>query len=207
MLILHEESDYLPLVNFEDQRLKEVFRRSAALYTSPRKFFSELEKRIRQNGNIVPDNWILDFYEQGFMTKETSNGETKKNAGEVSILTLAFILLHKFNHNISQITISSSDMGSFDIKQNIMQHLSKHRLLDLPARIPVSFLSTDVLIVQAFRAKKIDESIVKDIRKNPRSVIYTEILPDRTTTTHQHVLNTRGFIEILKNIENIYFQF
>jgi hypothetical protein len=69
LLILHEELDYLPLVNFEDQRLKEVFRRSAALYTSARKFFNELEKRIRQNGDIVPDDWILDFYEQGFKTE------------------------------------------------------------------------------------------------------------------------------------------
>jgi hypothetical protein len=207
LFFLNEESDYLPLVHFEDERLKSVFRHSASPYSRPRNFFKELEKRTRQNGGIIPDDWIVDFYEQGFETKETSQGVTKKNAGEVSILTLAFLLLHNFEENISQITISSSDKGSLNIKQNIMQHLDKQSLLDLSDKIPISFLSTDILIVQAFRANRVNEAEIRDIRKNPRSVMYTENHPDGTSSTQQYVLETERFIEILKNIENINFQF
>jgi hypothetical protein len=207
LFILNEESDYLPFVNFEDERLKNVFRHSASPYSRPRKFFKELEKQTRQNAGIIPDDWIVDFYEQGFETKETSQGVTKKNAGEVSILTLAYLLLHKFKGNISQITISSSDRGSLDIKRNIMQHLDKQSLLDLSDRIPVSFLSTDILIIQAYKANRMNEVEIRDIRKNPRSVMYTENHPDGTSAAQQYVLETEGFIEILKNIENINFQF
>ena len=115
LIIPIEEDDYLPLIGYEDAKLMKLFEYASTPYSSCRAFFKTLKQIIGKTGEI-PDDWIADFYEKGFDVKLNVDGkQLKKNAGEISILVLSFLLIHHFTCKINQITISTSDMASYYI--------------------------------------------------------------------------------------------
>jgi hypothetical protein len=162
LINLVEEEDYLPLVKYEDERLMKVFETASLVYPASKNFFRNLKKIINR-ADEIPDDWITDYYEKGFDTLETGEGTTlKKNAGEVSILTLAFLLVHRYSNKISQITIGSSDKGCWDIKHRILDHIGRWEILKISSPpVPISFKSTDALLTEAVKSKtiKLDEVI------------------------------------------------
>ncbi|MGG3736812.1 hypothetical protein [Aeribacillus pallidus] len=116
---------------------------------------TEPKKKIHQISSglsDIDDDWMAHFYEHGF---ETNKEDTcKKNAGESSILVLAFLLLHQYAFNIKQIAISTSDISVGDIKKNILDYSAKHQLLHVPHINPISFLSINVLLARAFQPNR-----------------------------------------------------
>lgn len=206
--ILDEEKDYLPLVGYEDARLIKLFEWASSPFTKPRKFFKEIREIIGRTKDI-PDNWIADFYNRGFDTRESKNGRLlKKNAGEISILVLSFLLIHRYYpRQVNHVTIGSSDMGTYEIKRKILEYASRHQLLQVPPDTPISFLSTDVLLVEAIKHGRVKPEEILGLRPNPRSVIYSQTLPDGTTRLLEHVLSTSEFIKMLNNINNYHFIF
>lgn len=209
LIIMVEEEDYLPLVRYEDERLMKVFEAAALVHPASKQFFRELKQIINRAGEF-PDDWISEYYEKGFDTIETGERTTlKKNAGEVAILALAFLLVHRYSDKISQITISSSDKGSWDIKHRILDHIGKWEILNIPSPpVPISFKSTDALLTEAVKSNTIEsDEIITQLRPNPRSCIYTQNLPDGTSETVQCVIDTPTFIEMLKDIDKIHLLF
>ena len=208
LINLLEEEDYLPLVAFEDERLMEVFKGASSAYPKSQKFFKQLKEKINRNGEI-PDGWISDYYENGFDIRENGVGvELRKNAGEVSILSLAFLLVHKYSSKISQITISSSDKGSWDIKHKILDYIGSRQVLRIPTPpVPITFKSADVLIAEAIKAKTIGFDDITQLRPNPRTCIFVQNLSDGTSENYQCVIDTPAFIEMLKDIDKIHLLF
>lgn len=203
-IIVEEAEDYLPLLGYSDKKLMELFR-VASPFAESQKFFNYYRKL---QADELPDDWIDQYYEQGFFTQCASKVLTKKNAGEVSILTLCFCLLHRFSSHISHIAIASSDFGIIKLKDRIVKEVN-HELLDLniPKTPPISFLSTDVSLFQLVQNGSIQPQQLLSLRPNPKSSIYIEYFSDHTSTLHQHVLDTSDFIDICLTTSNYKFLF
>lgn len=199
-LIIDEEEDFLPIIAYQDSRLIKVFEWASSQFPRSRKFFHSLKEQRNRTGEI-PDNWIAEYYSNGFdMKRSVAGKQLKKNAGEVSILTLAFILLHCYSE-INNITIGTSDMGSVKIKEQILDNARKKDLLRIPSNVPISFQSTDVLLVEAYKAGRLNSEGVKGLRSNPKSTIYVKSIPDGTAHFAERVLSTEEFIDILGEID------
>lgn len=209
--IMSEVEDYVNFMPQKDYKLMRLFESASNSIGKARKHFSSLKKYYEQNADL-PENWIANFYNSGFDTKAstaTDNGEVKllkKNAGETSILVLTYLLIHCYQTQIKQITIFSSDKGSLTIKKEVMDHLPKIGLIYNP-RTSVSFKSTDILLIEAYKNQKITLEDVERIRTNSKSAIYTLRLDDSSSSRHEHVLDTTTFITILNEIDNYHFEF
>ncbi|MBU8757311.1 hypothetical protein KM927_27975 [Priestia megaterium] len=208
LFILDEARDYLPLTNFEDERLMNVFLYASPPSSKPRKYLKtylskleEKKRRINAGEDIAieeeMEEWIENYYRDGFDTKDTEQGELKKNAGEISILTLAFLMLHFYGSKIKNVTISSSDRGVIDIKRNILDYAGKNDLLNVPLSNPIGFLSTDVLLAKAFDLGTINENMLCDLRKNRKFVMCSTSHEDGSSHLIETVLDTPDFISII----------
>jgi len=205
LINLSEEDDYLPLIAYEDERLMKVFELASSAYPKSKKFFRGL-KEIKSRTGEIPDEWIADYYEKGFDSLENDSGKVlKKNAGEISILSLSYLLIHRYSSKISQITIGSSDMGSWDIKNKILDNIDKLEVLNIPkSQVPITFKSTDVLLAEAIESKTIQsDEIITKLRPNPRSCIYVQDFPDGTSEMIMRVIDTPTFIKMMKEMGKI----
>lgn len=214
LFILDEVTDYLPFVNYQDERLINVFFNASPPSSKPRRYLRTLISKIKENKarilrgediaiEDVIENWMENYYSDGFDTKETASGDLKKNAGEISILTLAYLLIHKYKDKIKHIAISSSDKGVLEIKKNIMDNVSTDNLLDVPFTNPIGFLSTDVLLASAHKLGIINDRDVRHLRKNKKFVICTISNNDGTNHLIESVLETEEYLSIL-NAQNTY---
>ncbi|MGR6545720.1 hypothetical protein [Paenibacillus tundrae] len=196
ILVLEESEDYPALIGYDEKRLMELFKFSAP-HGEAQKFFNLLNKR----DFLDWDDWIIQFYDEGFPIKETGAGRTtKKNAGEVSILTLCFLLLSHFPTQIHNIAIATGDFGLVKIRNNIEKNANEPKLnlgITLPARI--SFLSKDVTMFQAIKRGSLQVEGIPSLRPNDSSSIYLELFDDGTNAYRDHVLETTTFVEMCRN--------
>ncbi|WP_413363441.1 hypothetical protein [Lysinibacillus sp. 3P01SB] len=208
--ILSEEEDYTRLVDYQDYRLMRLFDYATSSITKARKKIGEFKSYYAREQDL-PENWIADFCDNAFEINETTGpgGETielRKNAGETSILVLAYLLVHHYSSKIGRITIFSSDKGSLTIKESIMDNLGKMELTN-NVKIPITFKTTDILIAEACKDGRIQSSDILSIRSNPRTVIYTELLDDRTSHRYKGVLDTNEFIKLVDSIDKYHIEF
>ncbi|WP_341280789.1 hypothetical protein [Paenibacillus sp. FSL H8-0537] len=193
---IDEFEDYLPMVGYQDTRLMELFR-LASPYGEAQRFFGQYR---RMPADELPDDWIELFYEQGFTTRQTGALTTKKNAGEVSILTLAFLLCSHYRDEVSNISIATSDFGIIALKKKLLCEANSPSLnLDVSPVPPLSYLSTDVSLFQAIKTGIILPDHIQRMRPNPKSSIYVEHFGDGSSALHEAVVDTPSFIEICKN--------
>ncbi|MNC01177.1 hypothetical protein D3C75_485200 [compost metagenome] len=193
---IDEIEDYLPMIGYQDKRLMELFR-----VASP---FSESQRFFNQYRNVpaedLPDDWIDLYYENGFLTRQTETLITKKNAGEVSILTLAFLLLSHYRNEISNISIASSDFCVISLKNRLLREANSPNLaLSVPQTPPISYLSKDVTLFHAVKTGLIPPDSIASMRPNPKSSIYVEHFRDGSSTLHEVVVETPTFIEMCRN--------
>ncbi|UAL48008.1 hypothetical protein K7887_03305 [Sutcliffiella horikoshii] len=201
--IMSEEEDYIELAGYQELRLLELIFHAASSISPARKYYAKLKKLYSQNTDL-PENWIESFYEEGFEKKcET---ELSKNAGETSILVLTYLLLHHFPSYIKNITIFSSDKGTLTIKNKIMDNLHKMGLIHNPVT-PVSFMSTDILLIEALNKKWITIEDVEALRPNAKKVIYSIKLENQSSSRHEYVMDTLEFTEVLREIDKYHFEF
>ncbi|TYS17086.1 hypothetical protein FZC78_10735 [Rossellomorea vietnamensis] len=201
--IINEEEDYVEFVEYQEFRLMELFKHASSSISPARKYFSGLKKYYNQNVDL-PEQWIDDFYEEGFEVKDGS--DLRKNAGETSILVLVYLLLHHYPSSIKNITIFSSDKGTMTIKEKIMDNLHKIELIHNPAT-PISFMSTDILLIEAVSKGWADIEDIERLRPNSKRVIYSMKLENQSSSRHEYVMETGDFIKALKNIEQYHFEF
>lgn len=213
LFILDEVTDYLPLVQYQDERLMNVFFNASPPSSKPRKHLRTVLSKIQENKSRIQkgeniaiedefDDWIENFYSDGFDTKETGSGDLKKNAGEISMLTLAYLLMHMYKDKIKHIAISSSDKGILEIKKSIMDNVSRDNLLFVPFKNPIGFLSTDVLLANAHKLGTINDGNIRQLRKNRKFVICTISNTDGTNHIIESVLDTEEYLSILNGQAN-----
>lgn len=198
LFFMDEIKDYLPLIEYNDLKLMKVFCSASSPGSEPHRYLKKQIRLVETLQHEIADNWIEEYYNKGFNT--TQHNQLKKNAGENSILTLAFLLVHYYGSKIKQISISSGDRGVVDIKNKIMDYISKHELLNVPFINPISFLSTDVLLAQAFKLGTINEEELYELRKSTqrKKVICTITNEDGTATPVETEMDTEDFITVLK---------
>ncbi|AIQ62811.1 hypothetical protein PSTEL_06540 [Paenibacillus stellifer] len=192
---IDEVEDYLPMIGYQDKRLMELFR-----VASP---FSESQRFFNQYRNVpaedLPDDWIDLYYENGFLTRQTETLITKKNAGEVSILTLAFLLLSHYRNEISNISIATSDFCVISLKNRLLREANSPNLaLSVPQTPPISYLSKDVTLFHAVKTGLTLPDSIARMRQNPKSSIYVEHFRDGSSTLHEVVVETPTFIEMCR---------
>ncbi|CAN7534454.1 hypothetical protein [Rossellomorea sp. LjRoot5] len=181
----------------------ELFHHASSAISPARKFYSKLKKFYNEHDDL-PERWIEDFYEEGF--EVTSGTDLRKNAGETSILVLTYLLLHHFPSLIRNITIFSSDKGTLTIKKKIMDNLHKMELVHNPAT-PVSFMSTDILLIKAVTEGWVTIEDIVRFRPNSKTVIFSVKLENESVSRHEYVMDTMEFIDALRHIENYHFEF
>ncbi|GBF73423.1 hypothetical protein PA598K_01712 [Paenibacillus sp. 598K] len=184
-----ESEDYLPLSGFKENMLFNLFR-IAAPFSESQKFFNRYKSVDMDD---LPEDWIKLYYEHGFFTRVTDTKTTKKNAGEVSILTLAFLLLNHYPSEISNISIATSDYGVNRLKNKVLRDAPGLNLSFAP---PLSFLSKDVILFQAIKSGIILPDIITSLRTNPKTTNFVEHFSDGSSTIHETVLETPDFIEM-----------
>lgn len=195
-IIVEETDDYLPMLEYRDTKLMELFRVSAPFGES-QKFFNVYRKIMVDE---LPDSWIDDYYDQGFSTQTTGSKVTKKNAGEVSALTLCFSLLSHYPTQIGNISIASSDFGIIAMKNRILKEANSQTLeLGIPTSPPISFLTNDVSMFNAIKAGIILPEQISALRPNPKSTLYVEHFSDGSSTFHDHVLDTASFVKMCRS--------
>lgn len=208
VLMLSEVDDYLPMIGYSDGELMELFR-SACQHGEGAKFTGILRQTPVEQWS---ENWIDEFYEDGFYTQTRNvqrNGEeveiiTKKNAGEVSLLTLAVLLVSHFGSKINGIGISTTDVGAFKVKKKVWEHA--YRGMNIPISMPISFISSDVILLQAVRKELLtpDDIATHRLRVGGKYVSYVKRQPDQSSI-HVEFENmpTEAFIELLREQEGI----
>ncbi|MDT3428713.1 hypothetical protein J2Z22_004306 [Paenibacillus forsythiae] len=197
-IIIEETDDYLPMLGYSDKRLMELFR-VASPFSESQRFFNCYRKL---EVDELSDNWIDEYYNQGFFTRQTGTLITKKNAGEVSILSLCFCLLSHYPTQIGNISIASSDFGIIALKDRILKEANNQPLeLGILQSPPISFLTTDVSMFGAIKAGSLSLEQIPSLRPNKRSSLYIEYFADQTSTFHQHVVDTDSFVNICRNHE------
>lgn len=208
MLMLVEEEDYLPLVDYNDQLLINLFKAAASPFTSCKRFFKGLSKGIEMN-NEIPDNWVSDFYDNGFSTRIAQDGrELKKNAGEISVLVLSYLLCNKFSQKIDYITISTSDYGCYIIKKKILDYFCKSELRRKQTWPTIGFKSTDLILIEAFKKNLIRLEHIEQLRPNPRTCVYIKHSADKTSDQFEGIkIDTPTFIDFFEDIQKYSFIF
>jgi hypothetical protein len=73
--------------------------------------------------------------------------------------------------------------------------------------VPITFKSTDVLIAEAIKAKTIEFDDITQLRPNPRTCIFVRNLSDGTSENCQSIIDTPGFIKMMKETDKIHLLF
>ncbi|AIQ54779.1 hypothetical protein [Paenibacillus sp. FSL R7-0331] len=196
VLILEEEEDYPAMISYEHQRLMEIFRLSAP-HGEALRFLSLLSRK-----DIVEwgDDWITRFYAEGFPMKQTETRTTRKNAGEASILTLAYLLLSHYPTQIHNIAIATGDFGLINIRDNLEKHANNSKLnLNISVPVNISFLSKDVTMFQAVKRGSLQVDDIPRLRPNDSSAIYLELFEDGTSVPRKLKLETTKFVDICRH--------
>jgi len=199
-----KEQNYSELVNGIEGDLFNLFKYS--VYTS-----AEITRFINRNiirGNPIEDlepyeEWLQKLYNEGLAGKSLSNGRIKrKNAGEISICVLAYILAYYYFDNIENATIFTHDNDCYDYVTLAGEKLIKDDKFKRKNRKPITFKSNDVLLYEFINNKLIDESEIEDILNKTRQERYlrfTRKKSDNSIENQHKLIDNEEFYEIIKD--------
>lgn len=104
------------------------------------------------------EEWLNIFYKEGLDYRKLSNGRIqRKNAGEISISVLSYILSYYYSRNIDTITIFSSDRGAYEFVSKAKEMLYKDERFKNKKNTSITFKSNDFLIYEWTRLGYISE--------------------------------------------------
>ncbi|KYH30529.1 hypothetical protein CLTEP_25940 [Clostridium tepidiprofundi DSM 19306] len=199
-----KEQNYCELVNGLEGDLFNLFKYS--VYTS-----AEITRFINRNiirGNPIEDlepyeEWLQKLYNEGLAGKRLSNGRIKrKNAGEISICVLAYILAYYYFDNIENAIIFTHDNDCYDYVTLAGEKLIKDDKFKRKNRKPITFKSNDVLLYEFINNKLIDESEIENILNNVRQERYLRFnrkKSDNSIENQHKLVNNEEFYEIIKD--------
>jgi hypothetical protein len=168
---------------------------------------SFIKKNILKNRPIEDldpyEEWLSVFYEEGLDQRKLSNGRIqKKNAGEISIAVLSYILSYYYSGSIDTITIFSSDRDTYEFISKAKETLYKDERFKDRSNTSITFKSNDFLIYEWTRLGYIDEQNIHtfvDSYRQTRRIKFTRKKRDNSIEEQDKLIDNAAFLEMLKD--------
>lgn len=209
-----DEKEYSYLVNYKDCELIQLFQ--AATFK-----IGEVNGKIKEYINQAPieefdyDDFIDNLYNNILKKEVVEDGRRakRKNAGELSITVLSYILGYYYN-GIENITVFTYDTDCYDYIKKAKKilyedkEIKKHKNLFKGKECStITFKSNDLIYKELYDLNN-DEGIriINKTRKNPRNLKYTLKKKDGSIEEGKKVLGVVEFIELIK-LEDIHLIF
>ncbi|WHE07626.1 hypothetical protein PGH24_02410 [Thermoanaerobacterium thermosaccharolyticum] len=199
-----DEVDYLTLVDYKEAELYYLF-----LYCcyNVSRLVSFIKKNILKNRRVEDldpyEEWLNIFYKEGLDQRKLSNGRIqRKNAGEISISVLSYILSYYYNGNIDIITIFSSDRDTYEFISKAKEMLYKDERFKDRINTSITFKSNDFLICEWTRHGYIDEHNIDTFVQNyrqTRRIKFTRKKQDNSIDEQDRLIENTAFLEMLKD--------
>lgn len=199
-----DEVDYLMLVDYKEAELYYLF-----LYCcyNVGRLVSFIKKNVLKNRPVEDldsyEEWLNIFYKEGLDQRKLSNGRIqRKNAGEISISVLSYILSYYYSRNIDTITIFSSDRDAYEFVSKAREVLYKDEHFKNRENTSITFKSNDFLIYEWARLGYIDEEnigIFIDNHRQVRRIKFTRKKQDNSIEEQDKLIDNAIFLEMLKD--------
>jgi len=199
-----DEVYYLILVDYKEAELYYLF-----LYCcyNVSRLVSFIKKNILKNKPVEElepyEDWLCVFYEKGLDKKELSNGRIqRKNAGEISISVLSYVLSFYYNKNIDNITVFSTDRDAYEFVSKAKEMLYKDERFKDRANTSITFKSNDFLIYEWYKLGYIDKQGINtfvDSYRQARRIKFTRKKKDNSIEEQDKLIDNAAFLEMLKD--------
>ncbi|MDK2807138.1 MAG: hypothetical protein PWQ94_2302 [Thermoanaerobacterium sp.] len=199
-----DEVDYLTLVDYKEAELYYLF-----LYCcyNVSRLVSFIKKNILKNRPVEDldpyEEWLSVFYEKGLDQRKLSNGRIqRKNAGEISIAVLSYILSYYFSGNLDTITIFSSYRDTYEFVSKAKEMLYKDKRFKDRINTSITFKSNDFLVYEWTRLGYIDEHNIDTFVQNyrqTRRIKFTRKKQDNSIDEQDRLIENTAFLEMLKD--------
>lgn len=191
-----DETTYTILMDYKELDLYQIFRAVSDMQGTLKGY---LRRHIEKDDPLDMDpfeEWVQTLYDQWPIEgKATSAGrDSRKNAGEISLVTLAEIFSWCIPH-IESITVFSQDYDAYAYQKRSNEILQKH--WKDKNHIGVSFISNDAMICQLYRLGKLAKDNILTLRPNARKLTYTLGRADNSTLLETKLVNTPKFLELM----------
>ena len=199
-----DEVDYLMLVDYKEAELYYLF-----LYCcyNVGRLVSFIKKNILKNRPVEDldpyEEWLNIFYKEGLDQRKLSNGRIqRKNAGEISISVLSYILSCYYSINIDTITIFSSDRDAYEFVSKAKEMLYKDEHFKNRMNASITFKSNDFLIYEWTRLGYVKEQNISkfvDSHRQTRRIKFTRKKQDNSIEEQDKVIENAIFLEMLRD--------
>ena len=168
---------------------------------------SFIKKNILKNRPVEDldpyEEWLSVFYEEGLDQKKISNGRIqRKNAGEISIAVLSYILSYYYSGSIDIITIFSSDRDTYEFISKAKEMLYKDERFKDRSNTSITFKSNDFLIYEWTRLGYINEDNIDAFvgsYRQTRRIKFTRKKQDNSIEEQDKLVENTVFLEMLKD--------
>lgn len=199
-----DEIHYSELVNYREAELYYLFLYSC--YNVSR-IVSFIKKNILNKGKVEDidpyEEWLNMLYYEGLDKKESKDGKIlRKNAGEISISVLSYIISYYYEKNVEVITVFSNDRDAYEFISKAKEMLNKHEVFKNRNSTPITFKSNDFLIYEWTRNKFIDETNIDDFVTNHRQlrkIKFTRKKQDNSIEEQDKLIDNETFLKMLKD--------
>lgn len=202
-----DEKEYSYLVNYKDVELIQIFH-SAVFNMGEEK--GKVKKYINQIPEIEDldyDDFIDNLYNNILKAEVVEEGKMpkRKNAGEISITVLSYILGYYYN-GIENIAVFTFDKDCYDYIKKAKEILyEKDEIVGLINVFKdkdcntITFKSNDLIYKELYDlSNERGIEIINRVRRNARYVKYTLKKNDGSIEENRKLLETVEFIELIK---------
>lgn len=211
-----DEKDYSDLANYQDQRAILILQASTLKLAPVIGKIREFTKK--KNIEDLDYEELVDEIYNNILKSETCEVESerrekKKNAGEISICALSYIIGYYYN-NVNSITIFTFDQDCYDFVKEAKEKLySTTKIGTIPNDFngidqkSITFKSNDCILKELYE-KDNDDAIseIIRVRSNDRKVRYTKKKEDGSIEENIKNIDTDSFIEFL-NLKDVHLIF
>ena len=203
-VLVIDEGDYTTLVGYKEAELYLLFLYCCYTISRVISFFKGDIQKNRPVEDIEPyEEWLRKLYDVELVDGKLLNGRVRrKNAGEISISVLSYIISYYFNENVDSITIFSNDRDTYDFVSRAKEMLIKDVNFSSRRNTSITFKSNDFLIYEwvrnnLFVVDNID-NLVENTRQS-RRIKFTRKKSDNSIEEQEKILDNSTFLEILKD--------
>lgn len=169
-----DENDYLELVDSRDLLLMKIFFACCFPIAEVNSFIQKniIKRKDLEDIEIEYNAWLKSIYENGFKGDCLANGRIKrKNAGEISILVLSYLLAYHYNSSVSNITILTYDKDVYAIKNKAQcKKFCKDEILSQMTHGTITFKTNNLILWELINHNRMDNNLdnINRYRKQER---------------------------------------
>lgn len=203
-VLIINEVDYLKLVDYKEAELYFIF-----LYCcyNVSRLVSFIKKDILKNRPVEEldpyEEWLRVFYEEGLDQGVITNDRIqRKNAGEISISVLSYIISYYFSGSVDIISIFSSDRDTYEFVSKAKEMLNRDERFRKRSNTSITFKSNDFLIYEWTRLGYLDGHNIDPFvnkHRQSRKLKYTRKKQDNSIEERDELIENTAFIEILRD--------